>query len=111
MLVDHRHEARHEFVPLVVREPSQRHVAAKVLIAVGVAAGTPQRTFTRDLDREIRTIPLEDQAPGLEVGPLRPAEGSQEVRRDLGIGQLQRPRPLRIAGELGWDARDLGNLY
>ena len=58
-----------ELVALVVREPAQRDIAAKVLVAVGIAAGTAERTLFGDLDRQVRTIPGKDLAPRLNDFP------------------------------------------
>ena len=64
--IDERHETGDELVALVVGEPAQRDVAAKMLVAVGVAARTAQRTLLGDLDREFRTIARENTAPSLD---------------------------------------------
>src|SRR5687767_14504153 len=66
MMIDERHESRHQFVAFVIGETAQRDVAAEVLVAIGVAARTAQRTFLGDLDRQVRTIAREDPAPGLD---------------------------------------------
>ena len=54
--IDHRHEPGDQFIALVVGEATKRYVAAEMLVAVGVAAWTPKRTFACDFDREVGTI-------------------------------------------------------
>ena len=63
--IDERHEALHELVALVVVQASQRDVAAEMIVAVGVAAGTTERTLARDLDRDVRAVARKDAAPCL----------------------------------------------
>ena len=69
MLVDQAENAVDERLPLVVADFAQRDVAAKMLVAVGVAAGTLQRTLPCDFDRERRTVAAENPAPRREQGP------------------------------------------
>ena len=66
MAIDKCHEARDQLVALVVGEAAQRHATAKVIVAVGVASGTSQRTFARDLDRDVRAVARKDAAPSLD---------------------------------------------
>src|SRR5215203_6331733 len=66
VLIDQGHEPRHQLVAFVIGEAAQRHVATKMLVAVGVAARTAQRTFFGDFDRYVRTIAREDPAPRLD---------------------------------------------
>ena len=48
--IDQRHESRDQLIALVIGQPSERDVAAEMLIAVGVATRTPQRALLGDLD-------------------------------------------------------------
>ena len=66
MAIDEGHEARDQLVALVVGEAAQRHATAKVIVAVGVTSGTTQRTFARDLDRDVRAVARKDAAPSLD---------------------------------------------
>src|SRR4029453_12435469 len=66
MPIDERHEPLDELVTLVVVEPAQRDVAAKMLVAVRVAAGATKRALARDLDRDVRAIAGKDAAPCME---------------------------------------------
>jgi hypothetical protein len=50
MAIDERHEARDQFVPFVVGEAAKRDVAAKMIVAVRVAAGAPKGTFACDFN-------------------------------------------------------------
>jgi hypothetical protein len=43
---------------------SQRDPIAEVTVAIGVASGTAQRTFTSDLDRKQRNAAAQDPPPG-----------------------------------------------
>ena len=54
--VDERHEALDHLVTLVVGKAAEGDVAAQVFVAVGVAAGTAQRTFTRDFNGKVGSI-------------------------------------------------------
>src|SRR5436190_3985244 len=65
MAVDERHEARHQLVALVVSQPAQRHVAAKMIVAVGVASGASQRALFGNLDRDVRAVARKNAAPCL----------------------------------------------
>ena len=67
-LLDEIEHAVDEFLSLVVGELAQHDVAAEMRVAVRVTARTPERTLARDLDRQIRAIPLQDPAPGLDDG-------------------------------------------
>jgi hypothetical protein len=53
-MIDERHDAVDEFLALEVADLSQGKIAAEMIVAVGVAAGTAQRTLAGDFDRERR---------------------------------------------------------
>jgi hypothetical protein len=65
MLIDQRHEALHELVSFEIRDSSERHASAEVVVAVRVASGTSQRTLTGDLDRNVRAVARKDATPRL----------------------------------------------
>ena len=52
-----------ELLALEVADLAQRDVAAEMIVAVGVAAGTAQRTLAGDFDRERRSVAGEDATP------------------------------------------------
>src|SRR5262245_5163375 len=65
MPIDERHEARNQFVALVVCKPAKSDAAPKMIVAIRVAARTAERTFARDFDGEVRAVTRKDAAPGL----------------------------------------------
>src|SRR5207237_10331525 len=52
-----------ELLALVVLQLAQRDVAAQMVAAVRIAAGTSKRALARDLDREIRLVARQNLAP------------------------------------------------
>ena len=48
---------------LVVRDLAQVDVAAEMIGPVGIAAGAAQRTFSRNLDGQVRGVARQDAAP------------------------------------------------
>jgi hypothetical protein len=56
----------HQLVAFEVRQTAECHIAAEVLIAVGVASRTAQRTFFGDFNGEIGTMTSKDSAPRLD---------------------------------------------
>ena len=66
MVVDRAHHAVHELLALEVPNLAQRHLAAEMVLAVCIAAGTVQRAFTGDFNRERRHISGENTAPGCD---------------------------------------------
>ena len=66
MVVDQTHHAVHESLAFEVPNLAQRHLAAEMVLAVGIAAGTVQRAFTGDFNRERRHISGENTAPGCD---------------------------------------------
>ena len=66
MAIDERHDAVDELLALEVADLAQREVAAEMIVAVGVAAGTAERAFAGDLDGERRRVAGEDSTPGWE---------------------------------------------
>src|SRR5262245_60995217 len=63
MLLDECEHAVDEVLALEVAQLAQRDVASQVLITVGIAPGTSQRTLARNLNRERWNISTEDLAP------------------------------------------------
>lgn len=51
--IDHRHEARDQFVACEVGQAAQRDFATQVLVVVGVAVWAAQGTFLGEFDRNI----------------------------------------------------------
>src|SRR5688572_17481686 len=66
MAIDECHEALDELLALVVGQPSKRDVAAKVIVAVGIAARASERTLFRDFDRQIWTVSGENPSPRVD---------------------------------------------
>ena len=66
MAIDERQHAVDELLALEVANLAQREVAAQVVVAVGIAAGTVQRALARDFDRERGRVAAEDPSPGRE---------------------------------------------
>ena len=64
MFVDERHHAVDQLLAFEVADLAQREVAAEMIVAVGVAAGTAQRTLARDFDRKGGRVAREDATPG-----------------------------------------------
>ena len=80
---DEAQDAVDERLPLEISKLAQHDVAAPMRVAIGVAARTAERAFTRDPDGEIRPIASQDPAPGLDdVRTLHPLSlsGSSGVR-------------------------------
>src|SRR5205823_12107660 len=63
LTVDQREELVNELLPLEVAHLTQRHAAAEMIVAVGVAARTPQRALACDLNGKSRCVPAEDASP------------------------------------------------
>jgi hypothetical protein len=64
-----------EFVAAVVREATQRDVAAKVRLTVRVAAWTPEGALAGNLDREVRASPLREPDPHRSASDDYPSHG------------------------------------
>jgi hypothetical protein len=54
MCVDERQDAVDEFLAFEIADLAKREIAAEMIVAVGVATGTMQRTFARDFDGKRR---------------------------------------------------------
>src|SRR6185503_15647927 len=63
--IDNLQDTINELLPLAVAKAAQRDAAAQMPVFVGIAAGTPQRTLTRDFDRKRGSLPLQNPAPRL----------------------------------------------
>ena len=63
LAIDDFHESIDELLAFEVPEPAQGDAAAEMIVAVRVAAGTPQRALSRDLDRKYRLMSAEDASP------------------------------------------------
>jgi hypothetical protein len=63
MLVDEREDTVDQLLPFEIADLPQRQLTAQMIVAVGVAAGTSQRTLTRDLNRQRRGVTREDPTP------------------------------------------------
>src|SRR5262245_15226134 len=63
MRLDQREKAIDKFLAFEVADLTERHIAAEVVIAVGVTTGTPEGAFAGDLDRQGRTIAAKDSSP------------------------------------------------
>src|SRR5262245_53888363 len=55
-----------ERIATQIAQPAQGDAAAEVIVAVGVTPRTPKRTLTCDFDGEERTVPSQQQTPGIE---------------------------------------------
>jgi hypothetical protein len=63
MCLDQREEAIDEFLTFEVADLPKCHLAAEVIIAIRITAGTFEGTFAGDLDRQRRTIAAKDSSP------------------------------------------------
>ena len=61
-----------EFLALEIADLAQRELAAEMIVAVRVAAGTAQRTLARDFDGQRRRVAREDPTPGAKMMPSIP---------------------------------------
>ena len=64
--IDEVEHAVDEFLSFEVAHLAERDVAAEMIVAVRVAAGTAQRALARDLDRERGRVAGENPTPGRE---------------------------------------------
>src|SRR5450759_3269703 len=101
LLVDDGEEAVDQFLSFVVGDLAERDVAAEVCVTVGVAAGTPERAFARDLDRQGGAVPAQDLPPrgdnpfhsAILAWWLLPLARDAAVHR----GHLERVQPVRAS--------------
>src|SRR6266851_3851754 len=74
MAIDDVHEFVDQLLALEVADLPQRHPAADVVVAVGVAARAAERTFAGDLDRQNGCVAGEDTSPrrnnAFHIAPL-----------------------------------------
>ena len=66
MVIDESEDPVDELLSLVVAHFTKREVTAEMIVAVGVAPGTTERTFTGDFDRERRCVASQDTSPRAE---------------------------------------------
>jgi hypothetical protein len=63
VLVDQAQNTVNQSLSFVVAKLTQGGLSTQVFVVVGVAARTPQRTLTRDLNRQRRVMPRQNPAP------------------------------------------------
>ena len=70
--IDELDDAVDELLALEVADLAQRHLAAEVIVAVGVAAGAVQRAFARDFDRQRRRVAGKNSTPRGQTHSILP---------------------------------------
>jgi hypothetical protein len=66
LAIDEREHPVDQFLALEIANLTKGEIAAEMIVAVGVAAGTTQRTLAGDFDGKGRSIAREDPTPGWE---------------------------------------------